>query len=66
MNDSEPKGPRLVALFLLGVTSGVSWASVSIADLLLTAVLNVVIAVPAVLVARALDLRFGEPERVAW
>jgi rod shape-determining protein MreD len=57
---------QLLLLFLLGVTSGVSWASVSIADLVLTAGLNVVIAVPAVLVARALDLRFGEPERVAW
>jgi rod shape-determining protein MreD len=57
---------QLLLLFLLGVTSGVSWAAISITGLLLTALLNLVIAVPAVLVARALDLRFGEPERVAW
>jgi rod shape-determining protein MreD len=57
---------QLLLLFVLGVTSGVSWADISIADLLFTAVINMVIAIPAVLVARALDLRFGEPERVAW
>jgi rod shape-determining protein MreD len=57
---------QLLLLFLLGVTSGVSWADISIADMLFTALVNMVVAIPAVLVARALDLRFGEPERVAW
>jgi rod shape-determining protein MreD len=57
---------QLLVLFVLGVTSGVSWAGISVADLVLTALLNIVIVVPAVLVVRALDLRFGEPERVAW
>jgi hypothetical protein len=57
---------QVLLLFLLGVTSGVSWAGISVADLVLTAALNVIIAVPACLVVRALDLRFGEPERVAW
>ena len=57
---------QVLLLFVLGVTSGVSWAGVSVGDLVLTAVLNVVIVVPAVVVVRALDLRFGEPERVAW
>ena len=32
---------QLLLLFILGVTSGVSWAGVSVADLLLTALLNV-------------------------
>ena len=57
---------QLSLLFLLGVTSGVSWADVSLAVLLVTALLNMIVAIPAVLVSRALDLRFGEPERVAW
>jgi rod shape-determining protein MreD len=57
---------QLLLLFLLGVTSSVSWTGVSVADLILTALLNVILVVPSVLVARALDLRFGERERVAW
>jgi rod shape-determining protein MreD len=57
---------QLLLLFVLGVTSGVTWAGISITDLLVTALLNMIVAIPAVFVARALDLRFGEPERVAW
>ena len=57
---------QVLLLLVLGVTSGVSWAGISVADLVLTALLNVIVVVPAVLVVRALDLRFGEPERVAW
>jgi rod shape-determining protein MreD len=57
---------QLLLLAILGVTSGVSWTGVSVADLILTSLLNVILVVPAVLVARALDLRFGERERVAW
>ena len=57
---------QLLLLLLLGITSGVSWADISIADLAFTAVLNLLLAIPAALVARALDLRFGEPERMAW
>jgi len=57
---------QLMLLALLAVTSGVGWAGSSIADLLAVAALDVVIAVPAALVLRAIDLRFGEPERVAW
>jgi len=34
--------------------------------LAVVAVLDAAVALPAVLVARALDLRFGDPERAAW
>lgn len=57
---------QLLLLVLLGVTSGVSWAGIAVADLAMTAALAAVVAIPAVLIVRALDLRFGEPERVAW
>ncbi|CAN5445188.1 hypothetical protein BH23CHL8_BH23CHL8_05780 [soil metagenome] len=57
---------QLLLLGLLMVTAGVTMAGHSIADLLLVAVLDAALAIPAVVIARALDLRFGDPERVAW
>jgi hypothetical protein len=57
---------QLLLLGLLVVTAGVTLEGLSVADLLLVAALDAVVAVPAVLVVRALDLRFGDPERVAW
>ena len=57
---------QLLLRLLVSVTSGVSWVGLSVPELVLTAVLNVVLVVPAVLIVRAVDLRFGEPERVAW
>lgn len=57
---------QLLLLALLVMTAGVTLAGLSVTDLLLVAVLDAAVAAPAVLVARALDLRFGDPERVAW
>jgi rod shape-determining protein MreD len=57
---------QLLLLALLIVTSGVALAGLSVWDLVVVAVLDALVALPAVLAARALDLRFGEPERVAW
>lgn len=57
---------HLSLLGLLGLTAGVTLVGISIAGLLIVALMNVVIAAFSVLVIRALDLRFGEPERLAW
>jgi rod shape-determining protein MreD len=53
-------------LGLVAVTAGISLAGISVAELALVAVANALIAGLAVPVIRALDLRFGEPERLAW
>ena len=47
------------------VTSGTAFAGLSISELLVIALLNGIIAGMSVPVVRALDLRFGEPERLA-
>lgn len=57
---------QVVLLVLLAVTTGVALAALSITDLVIVALLNVIIASAAVVLVRALDLRFGEPERLAW
>ncbi len=57
----------LVALLaLVDATSGAAFSGLSLPDLILGGLINAVIAVIAVVVIRALDLRFGEPERLAW
>jgi rod shape-determining protein MreD len=57
---------QLMLVALLTLTAGVVFAGLSIGELLAIAFLNALIAAIAVVVIRALDLRFGEPERVAW
>lgn len=57
---------QALLLVLLALTINVALAGLAIPDLILGGFMNLVIAVIAVLVLRALDLRFGEPERLAW
>jgi hypothetical protein len=57
---------QLLLLALLAFTINIAFEGLSLSDLLVAAVLNTVIAVISVTVIRALDLRFGEPERLAW
>jgi cell shape-determining protein MreD len=57
---------QMLLLALLAVTAGVAWVGLSLPDLLAVAITNAVIAVVAAVLLRALDLRFGEPERTAW
>jgi cell shape-determining protein MreD len=51
---------------ITSATSGITFTGLTPSDLLLIAILNGIIAGVAVPAMRALDLRFGEPERVAW
>ena len=51
---------------LLALTADVDFVGLSIGDLVAVAIVNMVIALTAAVLVRALDLRFGEPERVAW
>lgn len=53
-------------LAVLALTAAVAFSGLALTDLALVAVLNAVIAALAVVVVRALDLRFGERERLAW
>jgi rod shape-determining protein MreD len=57
---------QLMLVVLLTLTAGVVFAGLSIGELLAIAFLNALIAAIAVVAIRALDLRFGEPDRVAW
>jgi rod shape-determining protein MreD len=57
---------QLSVLTLLAITAGVAFVGISVPDMLMIGVLNALIAASSVLVVRALDLRFGEPERLAW
>jgi rod shape-determining protein MreD len=51
---------------LRSVTEGTGFSGLSLPDMVLIGVLNAIIAGLWVLVVRALDLRFGEPDRLAW
>ncbi len=51
---------------LLALTAGVAFVGLSARDLVGVALVDTFIAVVAVVLVRALDLRFGEPDRVAW
>lgn len=53
-------------LALVDATSGAAFSGLSAVDLILGGLINAAVAVIAVVVIRALDLRFGEPERLAW
>lgn len=57
---------QILLLGLLALTADVAFGGLSFSDLVVAGILNLVIAVLAVLAVRALDLRFGEPERLAW
>jgi len=57
---------QVLLLTVLAVTVDVAFAGLSVGELLLSALLNVVVAGLSVLAIRALDQRFGEPERLAW
>ena len=57
---------QLLLLGLLAITAGVAFSGLALTDLILIGVLNTVITAVAVVVVRALDQRFGEPERMAW
>ena len=57
---------QLMVLGLLALTAGVAFTGLALPDLVVIGLLNASITGLAVLAVRALDLRFGEPERLAW
>lgn len=57
---------QVMLLGLLALASDVAFAGLSVADLVLIGIANAVMAAVTVVAVRALDLRFGEPERMAW
>lgn len=57
---------QATVLGLLTLIQGAGAAGVALTDLAVIGLLNALIAGAAVPVLRALDLRFGEPERLAW
>jgi rod shape-determining protein MreD len=57
---------QILLLGLLTLTADVGFAGLSLGDLMVIGVVNGLIAAISVALLRALDLRFGEPERVAW
>ena len=59
-------GYHLLLQIVDTVAAGSAFAGLSIAELAVIALLNGIVAGLAVPVVRALDLRFGEQERLAW
>ena len=57
---------QFLLLGILSLTVNVGFVGLGATDLALIAVMNAGIAAAAVVVVRAIDLRFGEPERLAW
>lgn len=57
---------QALLLSVLVFASNVAFAGLDPGDLFIAGVLNAIIAMVAVVVIRALDMRFGEPERLAW
>jgi rod shape-determining protein MreD len=57
---------QVMLLGLLALASDVAFAGLSVTDLVIIGIANAVIAAVTVVAVRALDLRFGEPERMAW
>jgi rod shape-determining protein MreD len=57
---------QVLLLGLLAVTENVAFLGLSLADLVLVGLLDAAITAVAVVVVRAIDLRFGERERLAW
>lgn len=57
---------QILLLGLLTLTADIEFAGLSVGDLLIVGLMNGTIAAIAAVLLRALDLRFGEPERLAW
>jgi hypothetical protein len=57
---------QVLLLGLLALTENVAFLGLSFTDLVLVGLLDAVITAVAVVVVRAIDLRFGERERLAW
>ena len=57
---------QLMVLALLALSSGVAFSGLSLSELLFIGILNAAVAGVTAVAVRALDLRFGEPERLAW
>jgi rod shape-determining protein MreD len=57
---------QVILTALLAFTIGVAFAGLALPQLVIAGLLNALIAAVAVVAVRALDLRFGEPERLAW
>ncbi len=57
---------QVLLLGLLAVTENVAFLGLSLTDLVLVGLLDAAITAVAVVVVRAIDLRFGERERLAW
>jgi rod shape-determining protein MreD len=57
---------HLIVIGLRSVTDGVGFIGIALPELVVIGFLNAVIAGAAVPVLRALELRFGEQERLAW
>jgi rod shape-determining protein MreD len=55
-----------IVLAVLSISSGLAFVGLSLVDLLAVALLDAIVTAIAVVAVRALDLRFGEPERLAW
>jgi rod shape-determining protein MreD len=57
---------QAVLLALLAMTTAIAFSGLSLPELVVGGLLNAAIALVAAIAVRALDLRFGEPERLAW
>jgi rod shape-determining protein MreD len=57
---------QAMLLALLAVTAAVAISGWSLPEVVASGALNAATALVAAVVVRALDLRFGEPERLAW
>ena len=57
---------QLLLQVLLVITVGLAFAGVPLLEFIAIGLLNALIAAVAVVAVRAIDLRFGEPERLAW
>jgi rod shape-determining protein MreD len=57
---------QVLLLGLLALTENVAFLGLSVTDLVFVGLLDAAITAVAVVVVRAIDLRFGERERLAW
>jgi hypothetical protein len=57
---------QVMLLGLLAVTSDASFEGLSLTDIALVGLLNMAVATITAMAVRAIDLRFGERERLAW
>jgi rod shape-determining protein MreD len=57
---------QVLLLTILALTEELAFLGLSPADLAFVGLLDAVIATVAAILVRAVDLRFGEPERLAW